>query len=273
MPRGRHLIGKPRGYSNNKEGLCLFMDQTVKKTRNLYIHELTKLTKETMTDDGNPSNDTLGDQNLRESRNIELAGFRLMMEVTNINSDNDPIICHYLVCTHKTSPYMAAEYAAGYGYSTDSAVAALAENDNGKIWCHEFFNDRTTNKDFTSFSREFGPMVNNYYPVNTRKLNILARKQFTLNHPDLRTTQFDTPGTYARFRDQHTSSNKNSYRHFKWWIPIRRQVGYRDDTANSCNNKIFLLMWFEKATGGAADVAVDAVNQSIYGHINFQDTK
>jgi len=138
-------------------------------------------------------------------------------------------------------------------------IALVAQKDPsvaGTATVDEFFRNlgtgvtRGTDFDVALSSIEFHML-----PLNTDKFTILKHQRFVLAPPSSGVAPYN--------------------KEIDWWVPLDRQLTYRDATSTSCNDQLLVLFWFDSygALGGSASLAnkcfVQMVATTFFREVNF----
>lgn len=169
------------------------------------------------------------------NRNItNIRGFRICYEIAN--KREKPLIFHLAVVHDKRS---------------NDATVTVTTNDFFRGW-------NTTRA--VDFGIALGSMEMNCNPLNTERFTILKHKRIHLS-----VTQGAT-GTYTKF----VAGNAN-YRMGKMWVPLKRQIRYEDNAAQS---KVWLLWWCDEFdTQPASPIVSDAMDFNRHIITYFREPK
>jgi len=129
------------------------------------------------------------------------------------------------------------------------AVVAVKDPDvTGLVTKTDFFRYAFTTR-AVDFSIALSAAEFHLYPLNSDKFTVLKHDRCIMAE------DFTGATPYVKTID--------------WWVPLNRQVTYKDDTSGSCNDNIFVIWWMDYPTAlpasaggaGAADIQVLACTE------------
>lgn len=161
----------------------------------------------------------------KDSRQLYDADMTLITRGTDINNrERDALFytgIHLIFHATNKTPYLGV-----------LNIAFVHPKNTGVVFTTDFFRGYTTER-ARDFSTTNDGLINCYYPINTDVNNVLWHKRFHLG-ADADNTSSD-----------ETTRNISSTRTFRKFIPIKRQLTYDNDNSTTCNEKIWMVYWFD----------------------------
>ena len=109
-------------------------------------------------------------------------------------------------------------------------IAFVAPRNSVSLSASGFFRDYTTSRD-VDFSTGLNNNQIHTYPISTDKFTILKHDRFFLGA---------TPGINATW-----TTESNNYKRRKYWVPLKRQIRFNDDSSTFAEQHVYCCYWFD----------------------------
>lgn len=130
------------------------------------------------------------------------------------------------------------------------AVVSPRNNNSDPPSIAGFFRDYTTSRD-VDFSISLNSNQIHTYPISTDKWRILMHKRVQI-------APMDNNGAGG------WDIGGSNFIKRKYWVPLKRTIVYNDDTDDSAESKVFLLLWFDSCEKNAGDIST---TNALYGGV------
>lgn len=220
----RQNIGEKPGSTSTKKYCPLDTDPAPNDTRTLYSTNITTLPRDNAAAGFAPAENI----SLRQRDIVNLRGWKINMEWV-CNKSQTAFCCHVAVIAPKSG---ANSFSTDDFFRHDGDQRGIA------------FDRSVTN------SLMFSSLM-----INPDKFTILKHKKFFLAEKG--------PAPNSSVVPTHQTNTRNSYYYVKMWVPLRRQLRFKDATENTpIDGNVFLVYWFDSPGITRGSPAVPSINIS-----------
>lgn len=141
-------------------------------------------------------------------------------------------------------------------------IAVISPKDGRTADTLLFFRDGTQDSRASDFSTSRSNIEFYRYPINPDRWTVLKHNRYILN-PEV------TGQSTTLF-----ANNGRSFRTFKWWVPVKRQIRYDSSTSASSRSKVFLVWWADIWGAGAGSAPITNIARTtVFSHGVFREPK